>query len=75
MRPNIKKSHNFMSGEIQSVPQQALEKKLGRKLSKGDTFITKVGTWKVIDMYRYDKETYTVEKIADGNNDEAPTQT
>ena len=38
------------SGQIQTVPRDALECKLGHKLALGDRFKTTTGTWKVIDI-------------------------
>jgi len=38
------------SGQTQTVPRNILEEKLGRKISLSDTFTTKTGTWKVIDV-------------------------
>ncbi len=46
--------------QIQTVPQILLERKLGKKLSNGETFETKTGTWKVIEV---GINTYTVELI------------
>ena len=40
----------FPSGQIQTVPRDILEKKVGKKLSLKDTFTTKTGTWQVIDV-------------------------
>ena len=47
------------AGQSQTVPQAALETKLGRKLSIGDTFQTPTGNWKVLHI---GDGTYTVEK-------------
>lgn len=37
------------SGQVQIVSRGTLEEKLDKKLSLGDTFTTKTGTWKIID--------------------------
>lgn len=37
-------------GVVQALPYDVLEKKLGRRLSVGDTFETKTGTWKVVSV-------------------------
>jgi len=39
-----------VSGQTQTVPRTILEERLGRKIGLGDTFTTKMGTWKVIDV-------------------------
>ncbi|KKN01819.1 hypothetical protein LCGC14_1124010 [marine sediment metagenome] len=46
--------------QVQTVPQFLLEKKLGKKLGKDETFTTKTGTWKVIEI---GVETYTLELV------------
>lgn len=46
--------------QVQTVPQLLIETKLGKKLSNGETFETKTGTWKVISI---GTETYTLELI------------
>jgi len=48
------------NGQTQTVPQDALEKKVGRKLQLGDEFTTPIGTWRIIKI---GDGTYTVEKI------------
>lgn len=50
-------------GQVQTVPQAALEAKLGRKLTLGDTFETPTGKWKVLKI---GDGTYTVEKTSWG---------
>ncbi len=54
----------FASGQTQTVPRDILEQKLGRTITLGDTFTTKTGTWKVIDMNvdKNDADLLTVEK-------------
>ena len=53
------------SGQTQTVPRKILEERLGRKLSLGETFTTKAGTWKVIDVGvdTNDEDLLTVERI------------
>ena len=55
----------FASGQTQTVPRTILEKKLERKLSLGDTFTTKTGTWKVanVTVDTNDEDLLIVEKI------------
>jgi len=48
------------SGQVQTVPQDSLEKKVGRKLQVGERFATQTGYWKVL---RIGDRTYTVERI------------
>ena len=50
-------------GQEQTVPIDKLEQKIGHILKKGDIFETVSGKWKVIDIGRGGKATYTVEKI------------
>ena len=50
-------------GQVQTVPQVLLEKKLGKKLQLGEEFTTPVGTWKVIQIARDGHDTYTLEQI------------
>lgn len=52
------------SGLVQTVPAQALEKKVGRRLNKGDEFTTATGRWRVIWIAKDGTDTYTVEKIS-----------
>ena len=47
-------------GQVQTVPQELLEKKIGRKLCLDETFETVSGYWKVLKI---DEKTYTVEKL------------
>lgn len=53
------------SGQTQTVSRTVLEKRVGRKLGLGDTFTTKTGTWKVIDVRvdKNDADLLIVEKI------------
>lgn len=54
-----------VSGQTQTVPRTILEERLGRKIGLGDTFTTKLGTWKVIDVGvdNNGADLLTVEKI------------
>jgi len=52
------------SGLVATVPMKALEKKLGKTLGLGEQFTTAAGTWKVIQIGKDGRETYTVEQIA-----------
>ena len=53
---------NF-GGQEQTVPQEILHKKLGRKLIKNDEFETPVGRWRVVAICKDGNDTYTIEKI------------
>ena len=48
-------------GQTQTVPMKLLEQKIGRILKLGETFTTKVGTWKVVCIGKDGYDTYTVE--------------
>lgn len=48
--------------QVQTVPQNMLEQKVGHKLSVDETFETKTGRWKVIAI---GEKTYTVERRYD----------
>jgi|GEM_PF-5632644 len=52
-----------MSGQVQVVPWEVLEQRLGRKLVKDEVFETKTGKWKVLETYRPDLDAYTIEKV------------
>ncbi len=39
----------MFESQSQTVARNVLEEKVGRKLSLGDTFVTKTGTWKIVD--------------------------
>lgn len=50
-------------GQSQAVPREVLEKKVGQKLSPGDSFTTKTGVWKVVSVVtRNDVDMLIVEK-------------
>ena len=48
-------------GQVQTVPQDMLEKKVGHKLQVGEQFTTPTGYWKVL---RIGEDTYTVERMS-----------
>jgi hypothetical protein len=54
-----------MLGQVQVVPWLILEKKVGKKLTKGEVFTTKTGIWKVLLVASHDLDAYTVEQIDD----------
>ena len=51
-------------GQRQTVPSDALEKKVGHKLNLGEVFETSTGFWKVVYIGKDGTDTYTVEMIA-----------
>lgn len=58
-----------IGGQSQAVPRDILEKKVGRKLSPGDSFSTKTGLWEVTSVVvRNDIDVLIVERIADVSN-------
>jgi len=52
-------------GQQQTVLAKILEQKVGRILGLKEEFQTPAGRWRVIDIGRDGKETYTIQKLDD----------